>query len=379
MRSLGLLLLMTLVFGCPPGHKDNSAESESYNELKKEILDAAAKGNEQLASYLEKFFKDSVVNAEILNAPAFILAELDSSIAIERLGFLAKHENVIIRRSAVEALGIRSDGDSLVLLEKLLNNADETERGFILYAVAETGLRNGEKVFDADFARKRGSRPLPLEAMADSRYRNLSKPLTDSVLSEWEHGFCDDPFVDKISAIRRLLDASAVYYIYKDNSAMETKEEIRRIGVAGDPLALKMLMDRATAYSVDRAFDPLAEPVLQSLAISPDVRGLVHITVIRKNARRDGKTELMKAADRAIENSFRFNRRLVLNGEDDFKLQGMKFLLAFATTEYKEKATEVVKELKAAKPKNPLLSDQIKNYFIFVENQSKKPENVTDR
>jgi len=374
-KSLLLVFVTSFILGCPPGQREGAGTSRSYETLKSELLSAASEGNDTLASYVEKLLVQFDDKSGDSNASAFILAELDAGLAKERLGYLSRHKSRPIRRLAAEALGIRADRESLELLEAMLKDADESERGFVLDAVAQTGMREGEKVFNAVLAQKSSYYPALFKAIGNSRYRNLSRHLTDSIIADWDGCYCDDSFIDKISAIRRLLDGSVIYYITKKNSAMETPVQIRHIGIAGDALSLKMLMDKASSLAQDKAFNPLTKTVFEALAIAPNEKAVVHLLLIRKNARNDSKIALMKAADYAIENAFRFNKHLILHGEDDFRFQSLKSILVFGMTSYKDKALEVLNALKATRPKNPLVLDQMKNCFIFIENQRRKPDN----
>jgi hypothetical protein len=374
-KSLLLVFVTSFILGCPPGQQEDAGTSRSYETLKSELLSAASEGNEPLASYLEKLLVQFDDKSGDSNASAFILAELDAGLAKERLGYLSRHKSSPIRRLAAEALGIRADRESLELLGAMLKDADESERWSILEAVAETGMREGEKVFDAALAQKSTNYPALFKAIGNSRYRNLLRPLVDSIAENWDGYYCSESFIDKIAAIRRLLDSSFIYQITKKNAAMETPEQIRYLGIAGDALSLKMLMDKASSLAQDKPFNPLTKTVFEALSIAPNEKAIVHLLLIRKNARNDSKIALMKAADYAIENAFRFNKHLILNGEDDFRFQSLKSILVFGMTDYKDKVLEILNTLKATKPKNPLVLDLMKNCYIFIEKQKKNNEN----
>jgi len=375
MKLLLMVSITSIIIGCQRAQQEDADTSRSYETLKGSLLSAASEGNEPLASYLEKLLAKSDEKSGDSNASAFILAELDAGLAKERLGYLSRHKNRPLRLLAAEALGIRADRESLELLEAMLKDGDESERGFVLEAVAETGMREGEKVFDAALAQKSTNYPALFKAIGNSRYRNLLRPLADSIAENWDGYYCSESFIDKIAAIRRLLDSSFIYQITKKNAAMETPEQIRYLGIAGDALSLKMLMDKASSLAQEKTLKPLTKSVFEALSIAPNEKAVVHLLLIRKNARNDSKIALMKAADYAIENAFRFNKHLILNGEDDFRFQSLKSILVFGMTNYKDKVLEILNTLKATKPKNPLVLDLMKNCYIFIEKQKKNNEN----
>jgi hypothetical protein len=373
-KSLLILFVASIIFGCPPGQREATDNSLSYETLKAELFSAASEGDEPLASFIEKLLAQSEDKSGNWDASAFILAELDASLAKERLGYLSKHQSRPLRLLAAEALGIRADSESLELLAAMLKEVDESDRWSVFEAVAETGMREGEKVFDMALEQKSANPPALLKAIGNSRYRNLSRPLAESIVENWDGYYCEESFIDKIAAIRRLLDSSFIYKITKKNAAMETPEQIRYLGVAGDALSLKMLMDKASSIAQEKTLNPLAKPVFEALSIAPNEKAVVHLLLIRKNARNDGKIALMKVADHAIENSFRFNKHLILNGDDDFRFQSLKSILVFGMTDYKDKVLDILNTLKATKPKNPLVLDLMKNCYIFIEKQKKNNE-----
>ena len=370
--SLGFILAVNAT-GVLPGCKASSVDSNSYASIKSSILKSASDGNESLVKILESIINDTTDSRMNTETIAFILASLSPEIAKERLTFLSNHSNQSLRLLASEALGIRGDEESVVLLKKMVADRDRKVREAAFEAIAESSLPEGEVLLRKEVENS-GNYSDALRAAGSSKYRTIWIPLILSMVKNWDKEFCTPDFIERLMVIRRLLDSNVHYYIKKRNAAMETPRQIRMIGIGGDDWALKMLMDKTSNVTQRISRDPNIRTSLEALSIIPNERAIVHLLVIRKNAVLNGNIDLISSVDSAIKNAFFFNKYMIINGDDDFKLIGLRALLVFGMTSYRDEVVEVLTALKSTKPKNPLILNTIKSCFLFIEQQNKNHE-----
>lgn len=341
-------------------------ETIDYSGFKSSVLEAASEGNESLAEYLKTFSsqpKDSLKN---IDTAAFILASMEPEIAMERLGFLVNHSDPFLRMLAAESLGIRGGAESVALLKKLINDGDEGVRKAAFESIAQSGISEGEVLLRKELNNP-DNHQIALRAAANSKYRTIWIPLLSAMVRDWDKDYCSPDFIERLMVIRRLIDSNVNYHLKKRNAAMETPREIRLIGIAGDEWALKMLMDKASQATQKGSRDPNLKPMLEALSIVPNERAIVHLLVIRKNVEQNGDLHLVPGVDAAVKNAFFFNKYMIQNGDDDFKLIGLKSLVVFAGTGYRDDIGKILTELKSTKPGNPLIVDMIKNCFLLIE------------
>lgn len=351
--------------GCRASGNGSSGDAISYNSLKSEILSAASGGNEPLAEKIASFSKTGGNDASMV----FILAQLPADVAEERLSYLSRHASRSVKLIACEALGIRGDEVSFSILTEMAGDADESVRAAAFEAIAALGSRSGERIFHKKL--KAGSRDYAaaLKALGDSKLRSLWPGLAAETEKSWGKEFGTPQFFDRLMTLRRIMDANTQYNIVRAGNDLNTPEMLHMIGILGDEWSLKILMDITSFQSQNLTDESLFKSSLEALSIVPYERAAVHLLVIRKNALEKGDSRSAELADAAIANAFRFNEYLILKGDDDFKYAGLKSLLVFATTGFRDEAERVVLKLKSEKPGNPLIANAMKNCLLFIEKQ----------